>query len=61
MILILGFICSFEFVNRCNRRISSFLELVMFIIKFDIFRFGVKGLVFRIELVSKYKILGFNL
>lgn len=33
----------------------------MFIIKFDIFRFGVKGLVFRIELVSKYKILGFNL
>ena len=32
----------------------------MFTIKFDTSRFGVKGPALRIELVSKYKISGFN-
>ena len=54
--------CSFESKNRCTviEELASFLETVMFIIKFDTSRFGVKGPALRIELVSKHIISGFN-
>lgn len=40
--------------------LASCLEAVIFIIKLDISRFGVKGPALRIELVSKHKISVFN-
>lgn len=40
--------------------LASCLEAVIFIIKLDISRFGVKGPALRIELVSKQKISVFN-